>query len=878
MPDEAAPAVPGGRRRASRRQRRLRQDSAALAYGAVRWLVVAAVIVSVLAVGSAHVPVALAVTLSAVLAGLLAAIVDGGRLRLPPPAVILIALSAYTALQALPMPRALVGFLTPQNADVWQRTLERVAESQPTWISISLDPGASWVEAAKWLSYGAAFYAAAIIGARQGARFGAGVAFVSALVTAAVTVAHGLLGATKLYGFYEPSFAPARWSISPLLNSNSLASYLNFGALCGLGILVSQASNLHRWMTALGVATLFAISVLCSSRGAILTLPFGVLVFAILLYSRTRGPSPVMPPVSARRLLIATLLGSMALVFLGATGGTWAELLDRSYEKLRILQWSKPMIADHFWFGVGRGAFEGAFHAYGDPERNMTFTYAENLPAQWFSDWGVPVGSLALIALGWTLRPRRIGAGETPIPSAIFAAACALLAQNLFDLGLELPSIALLAVTALGAAYGERATRSRRSTPEATRSRFPPAYRALALTLAALATFVPALAWGLAPAVAERDRLQGWHAELDMKDAAATEALRTALKRAMLRHPADPYFPRLMALLAWRTRDPTVMKWIALALERDVNSGRTHYLLANVLHGKGAKNQALLELKLAVQNEPALKVEAANLALQWSRSDEDFLHAAPSGKDGAAMLFTMASLLKRDRIELRTRLLSEAVARNPQHGEARLMAAMDLLRELSAASKSKLCTGAQRADCIRTIESHIDSLRAINRENSTADELRARLLVAQGQEASAERLLNESCPRYDEAISCLRTLVEVTAELDDATRLDTAAKQLMTKACPPTSVCVRTGVWLGDFFARRGDWHGALTFYRRAAQEEPTETTLTRLADAASKAGRHAEAIDVLQRLSRIRGTDAELRTRIEHERTHALRQMLRHK
>src|SRR5207253_733339 len=112
------------------------------------------------------------------------------------------ALALYTLLQALPLPVGLLRVIAPANADVWERVLLPFGEPALRWASLSLDPGASVVEALKWATYAAVFASAAAISAKRGAAWGVTVVFAGAMLAAVVTVAHGLAGATRVYGLY----------------------------------------------------------------------------------------------------------------------------------------------------------------------------------------------------------------------------------------------------------------------------------------------------------------------------------------------------------------------------------------------------------------------------------------------------------------------------------------------------------------------------------------------------------------------------------------------------------------------------------------------------------------------------------------------------
>src|SRR5258705_6057183 len=134
----------------------------------------------------------------------------------------------------------------------------------------------------KWLVYAGIFVLAAWMSARRGGEWGIGLVFGSAVLLSLVTVGHGLASATTVFGIYKPHMAAAPWHMSPLLNPNNLAGYLNLGAMCGLGLLVARRPLLPRWIIGLGVSTVVGVDMSSGSRGGFLVLPLGVILFAFV--------------------------------------------------------------------------------------------------------------------------------------------------------------------------------------------------------------------------------------------------------------------------------------------------------------------------------------------------------------------------------------------------------------------------------------------------------------------------------------------------------------------------------------------------------------------------------------------------------------------
>ena len=836
-----------------------------------------------LAVGTVHVGVLLAVAPVATLSGVLAVWLRGLRLRdLPPPVVVLLLLALYTALQAIPLPMGLLTAIAPNNADVWARSLHPFGEPGPAAASLSIDPGATLVEALKWLCYASVFLAAAAIGRAKGARPILVLVFASGLALALVTLGHGMARAETLYGIYEPHQARPQWALSPLLNTNNLAGYLNLTTFAGLGLLVSDRPVLPRWLLGLGIACMVGVTVVSASRGGVLTLIIGAIAVTFTLAAtqrhrrKRRRKAPMSEPPAATRWQVwlplgATLVGGSVLALLGANDAVWQGLLDESTEKLAIIEWTEPMIAAHPWFGVGRGAFETAFPPYQESYgTNVIFTHAENFAAQWASEWGLPVGLLGVLALLWLLRPSRLRARGDRVTAAACVGVVALLLQNLLDLALEVASVSIATAVLLGGLWGApSATRRRRHRSEAEDDdengdedtgsfelSLPPRRRValapLVLTgLGALALTAVAL-WGTHPALNDRDALQQTYVDADLSDPEASGAFRQKLRAAIRRHPGDPFLPLLGGLEARRRPDGKPLRWLARAVERDPTNGRPHLVLAEVFARTGARGQALMELRLAVERDPQLTGRAAAMAVKLTNAFDRLERAVPEGPEGARMLAELgARISRKQQPALRKQLLRAAMGRDPVLVRPRSVEASDLLAELKQDPPSKRCT--PRGPCLARIQEHIRVIDEQAPDSAQAHILHAQLLALDGKHRDAEKLLAENCGRYRNATACWRQRVVVANEIPTAKVLGDAMSSYLASACTRPAQCARAAGWLGGLLARRGDWAGAAAKYERAAREDPTAARWLKLAESAARAGQATRARHALRRAKRSR-------------------------
>lgn len=881
--DESASSSTSGRRR--RRRRSLGDATPAADAGTqVPAAVLLAIVVlgSVLAIGTVHLA-ALAVVSAVAFAAAGVALHRQAQAQqsvvLPLPVLIFAGLALFTLLQVVPLPMRWLEAIAPANADVWQRSVLPLGEGAPRWAPISLDPGASLVEVLKWTTYAAVFLTAAAVAARHRAQWGVGIVFGTALVAALATLGHGLAGATKVYGLYQPTFHPVAWHVGPLLNPNNLAGYLNLGALCGLGLLLSHRPPIPRWALGISVALIVGIDVTAASRGGVAALPFGVLGLALLTRHRDRDQAD--GPSASKWLILGAVAGGALLAALGGSDKVWSELRDKDLSKLEMLRWVKPMVRDHALFGVGRGAFESVFPAYRVTSGNNVFTHPENFVAQWVVEWGAPVALIALASLGWALAPRRLGARRSALAAGAWMGVGALLLQNLVDLALEIPAVCIGAAAVLGSLWGEARSRGSRdalalAAPSEGRARAA----AIAMGAVGAAAIVAALRWGAHDVASDRADLHAAYTAVGSTRPEAFAPLRARLRGAMQAHPAEPYFPLLGGTIAFRARDQSPIPWIQRTLERASVNGRAHFLLAEVLAARGSRRQALLELRLALENDPAVTAPAAALAVRWARSYEDLLVAVPDGLPGAPVLVSMATVMWEatppgDPV-LRSQCDREAIRRDPKLITPRVRECDVRLAAIGSGAPAGLC--ADRAHCRMEILEHADAIAASHPDSWLTPALRARLLVAEKKPEEAVKLLEKGCDRVAERAACLRVRVEAAAAIKAPEALNAAAKDLLGAACVTNQACADMATWLAGVRESRGELGAALSLLSRAAREDPNgEARWMRVADVAAKSGAHVQAADALEKVAKQRGgADPELRRRIEAERAQALGGLLK--
>ena len=844
-------------------------------------LVAVALAGSALAIGGVHTVVLVPVAVIAIAAAVVAVPLretTAPQRAFPAPMLLLLALSLYTALQAVPMPLSALAKIAPANADIWARSLLPFGE-HPTWGSVSLDPGATLVEALKWLVYACTLFGASTLAARRGTAWVLALVFASATLVALVTFAHGMVEAKKIFGIYQPVYPFGHTHIGPLPNANNLAGYMNLGLICGIGLILMRRPILPPWIVAVGVAFDIGATVRGASRGGVASLIIGVLLLAVLARGRGARSSSLRQRSAPFVLAGGTVVFGGALALLGGNVFVWRELLNDNLSKLKIVTWCVPLLRQHGWLGVGRGAFESVFDAYRPTVGlHIVFTHPENFVAQWASEWGIPVALAALFSFAWMFRPTALAVTRSAVVAAGWVAVFVLLLQNLADLGLEIPAIGIATSVVLGALWGDpsRKRQKDRTGLDLAFVRIGPRRLAIGLAAAGAALAVLALTFGLRDVSSQREGLRDAF-DVAEEDASQRAPFRASLRHAMRWRPAEHYFPLLGAMAAFRWKDQSPMPWLQHTLERAPVNGRAHALLASVLAARGARKQALFEMRLAVEHEPGLADTIAPLATSLAKSFEDLLIAVPEGRPGAPVLTIMARSL--EKVDLRWQADLAALERDPTIVESRERLLGAVFADVAALAEGKpagvVCPTPE--GCAAEVERHALAIDAARPESSLGTVMRARGLIAARKRAEAEALLATACARPEGRADCLQVRAQNLSELDDLPRLDAVLKEYMSDSCTAAAQCAAAATFVGGLRERRGDLLAAAASYKRAAQEEPTEDRWLRAADTAESAKMNALALEALQHVATLRGgADVELTARMTRLRQAAAQQMMR--
>jgi hypothetical protein len=831
-----------------------------------RWLLVASIAVSALALGGIHTEV-LAITATLAVAANALLSWRTGPLEARASARVLIAvaigLTAWTALQTIPLPIGVLHFIAPANADVWARSLRPLHEDGPRFATLSLDPTASRVQCLRGLTYLAVLLAALRVAQRtEGVIFLERVLVVLSSLVGLAAVMHPLLGATKVFGIYEPkeAFAYDPQHLAPLLNLNHLAAFVNIGLLVTFASVVEKRDAVPRPIAAVLVVFLAAITVSTMSRGGTGAMVLGLILVIALSFGRRGSPRKL---VGAAVIAIAAV-GGLSVLLLAAFDETRDKFIHNNLFKLELTRNALELLSSYGIFGIGRGAFESTFPAIRRGSEYLVYTHPEDIVAQWLTEWGLPIGLIGFAAIGWALRPATPLARSHP-PAGAWAAVIAVSLHNLVDYNSETPSVVLMLVLCAAIVTGGRRNAAEDRRPRSSRSdanwnSFGPA----AATAVALCLTVPFISGEL---YNEKRTFR----DLGLDPNVSHEQFVAQIRGALLRHPAEPYFPFVGAVRATTMREESVLPWAERALERSPVFGRVHLLLARSFTAR-SRAQARLEYRLACAQDATTCV--GDEALRLVGSFDDAMELVPDGPRGPDALVFLASKLERRLPSSVVRLDAELSTRAP--------ASLDPLIRSSRAEISDLeddeswCLESDaRQQCVDS------GLAAAQKVISNAPQqcvgyvLRAELLIASGRSVEGFGGLASELDQISDRGFCGRELVRLAVRTRDSRRVNESIERLLKLGCADASECVENLLYASAVEADSGNSRRALVLLRKAFERAPErDELLTRIAEAAEAQEYHAEALDAYQTLLARHPADPRLAAAVERERAAVARGM----
>lgn len=531
--------------------------------------------------------------------------------RWPPLLVFLGIAAAWTTIQWLPLPAAVVEPLTPTLHSLREDGAELAGVSARS--SISVDPPGTLRALTYLLTLSAIAYVAIRLSVSERGRYAllASIGVVAGL-TAFVCGVHELSRASALYGLYEPRQGRPP-ILGPLLNTNHLGCFMAVGAIVCLGLLLYPKQPAARrvvWFMS-GVACI-AVTVGTYSRGAILGLATGLVVtLAVLIAQRMHQLEREGSKRRRERFFATTLpMGLVVLcgltlaVYLGAD--TAMQQLERtSLDELRAPRskyeaWrnSMDLLADAPLVGVGRGAFEPAFTRVHPASAFFTFSHPENEAVQALTEWGIPV-TILLAAIGvWMLLRAWRRWHDGPLAGAALGGLMVAAFQSNFDFGMELLGVAVPVLLLIATLTYVPLAELR--TPGLHRARGARVALAAVALLGAIALLTPATT----PLVDVHGRLQN-------------EPSRDEVKLAISEHPLDYLGFAALTEQLGRASDDDTVRVLNHALRLHPTHSGLHWITARLLvstHPRQAESEYSTAIRYSHDPRPIIMEVVARLS------------------------------------------------------------------------------------------------------------------------------------------------------------------------------------------------------------------------------------------------------------------------
>lgn len=667
----------------------------------------------------------------ATLAGILSAHRAHRRLSVPLPAAWLVLLAGFCLLQVLPIPALL---LSQRAKDI--HDLVGATGPQPT----SYEVGCTLIEAAKLLLYAQVVLLAHSQTRSAGGFRPTGHAVVSAGVAVIlVGLFHRALGLERLFGFL-PTMRPANTLFTSFVNPNHSAGFLAMVALSALGLAVGAREPRRLGLYLLAAAASAMMSVIAMSKGGLLALAGGLVLFVWLL-PRMRAEHREAWLTRRIRLGVGLAVGVVVAVLaafdrlLSEVGS--AEILDRGIAgKLRGLVDVWPMISDHPWLGIGRGAFISVHPGYKSSEAQYLYVYPENFFVQFVSEWGAPIGVLTAIALVICVAARLQRVNHVARLGAI-AGVGAMLAQNLVDFSLELPGAAVPAAAIIGATGGHW-LRDHRSMA---------ARRALISGLAvALAIAAPVLAWAGLAYGTPRSTIEHLDEVVRARRTGGSDHVVdwASLEHQAERHPASSQIALRLAYLAelgGKNDVPRAFRYANRALYLAPSYADSHLVTGRLLVLVGHRAQGFVAMREGwALSAPDRRARFIEEIVRWAGTADEVLLAVPR-RD--------APLDIPDEIEL-ARLARQLMRVDRVAWVEPVLAAIHDFGLLSDDALTQVAQLGLSADAVGAAERALETLRSRGAPHGRSAELYVKVVELTRGASAAIELLDELLQRPEE--------------------------------------------------------------------------------------------------------------------------------
>ncbi len=785
------------------------------------------IIAPTLALGAVHPPV-LAVFLIPVAALFIYLIITPriGSVRLDLPGAIFLGLILFTLFQLVPLPASLVKLVSETTYDVRSSALRPMTSDLPSFMPLTLDATLTVTELGKLILYLAVYWTCLIWTHRRGSKFVLNLVIGAGVAAAMVFLAHKILLLDKVYGFYTPIhmiFGTER-SSAPLINENHMAGFLGICSAVAIGRALSVHDRSKRILMISLSGILGGALLLTVSRGGIAAFVCGQCLFILLrVLQRLRDDNK--GGTSARQHLAWLPIGlalSLGLGLFAAQDVIIGEFVRGDAKKLELVFEGLPLVGRFWTTGVGRGSFWVGFPLVSDLSARTTFTHAENAVVQILADWGVLVGTAALLGICYAVGrflvkpPRKVQHVE------VLAALVAFGLHNLVDFNMEVPGVAVLVVALLAVLQGNHvSSRKKRIIPRPV---------------------IGILAAGAIAASATIGFYVGAH-NLDSEERRYRQAFvehnpepfsEESLKAALSRHPADWYLPFIVGVHHFHEGLVNPLPWLARSIELNRSSASAHLYVGRTFLKAGKLDQAMIEFRIASLFNPVFARSVAEFLVSYNPSFEKLSKIAVGREDKVLLWGALASVFA-----------ARGIADESEAADNAILAVFPM-------DPRSLGRHANRLAGKGEMEGALELARklAIHPDYGPASALiQARIYEKQNQLNRAIEVLEKEVARSKKHPGLIRALALGRQRAGDYQGALRAASMLRVQA---TSIESRAKVALleAHLAVAEGRIQEALAAYRQAHTLVPSDlTVLRRIADLSQKHGDRRRAIEALRKL-----------------------------
>ncbi len=759
------------------------------------------------------------------------------RAPLPAVAFVFVAPAVWAAVQGLPLGEDVVLALQGPGAD---RAAEgfRVAGVADPWWSLSLEPPATWVQAARSLSYAAVFVLAWAVTIRgRGRMILHAIAFLG-LAEVCIGVFHALTTPEGLSVVYPGPLARRPGFHVTLLNDNHAAGLFALSAFVWLALAVEQGGTRARAVLAAGAAVMgLAVFATLSRGGAAALTTIAILFGGGSLIRRRWGRGVWARPVAWVALVV--ILAINAYIWLALFEYALMKYGHTSLEpsdfagKVRIWKAAWALIADHPWFGVGAGAFASAVSPYaGIP--GVTVDRAENAVLQAMADHGVPFGAGLVAVLVVLVARRLVQCRDWTAGLCVGAGLLAVSLQNLADFGLEVAGLAVPAVAALGYLFGHPSGARHGDTEP------PPAPAGRTRFLAPAAVLIATSAFGAwaldLGTLPSRDRLREVVRDLGAGLPIPPGTADAALAAEARLHPLDAHLFSLAAqAAALQGRDERALALADHALVLAPDDLGTLRVCLRALTRAGRSDEAVQTMRRLFAAYPKLYRDLHRdlQSLRWPAA----LQVAVFEGDREGLESYLDFLKRAGDLAGFEQALRAVLKGRPDDPVA-----LGRLGWLFLATGNR---GAASDAAWRLIATHPD--------RDAGYDLAGRVLFAEGRLVEALALFREAASRAKDPTEARLWVLACLVGLKDWDAFDSLAREVQATAIEDRALAGRFARILADAEHRRGRVREALRILERAWNRDPTDVeNLAMRARILRAERRDREALEAYRRALRL--------------------------